>query len=110
MSDPSSNTSQDRGKQATPSQNTPSQKQSGSEVQGEGDYEAARRYRHEVNDFIEKADIDKLAHQAAPASPREAQELASAENRGRERSKGDDSADIKQMRDNKGAGESEQRR
>jgi hypothetical protein len=62
-------------------------------VQGEGDYEAADRYREEVKEFVSKADIDALAHQAAPSSTKEARDLALAEDRGRDRSKGDDAAD-----------------
>jgi hypothetical protein len=62
-------------------------------VQGEGDYEAADRYREEVKQFVSKADIDALAQQAAPASAKEARDLALAEDRGRDRSKGEDAAD-----------------
>ena len=56
-------------------------------VQGEGDYEAARRYRKEVKDFVDKADIDKAAHDAAPKSPDEQREMEEAERRGRAHSK-----------------------
>ena len=63
------------------------------QVQGEGDYEAASRYREEVKEFVSTADIDALAKQAAPASPKEARDLALAEDSGRDRSKGDDAAD-----------------
>jgi hypothetical protein len=62
-------------------------------VQGEGDYQAARRYREEVTEFVAKADVDALAHEAAPSSAKEARDLALAEDRGRDRSKGDDAAD-----------------
>ena len=62
-------------------------------VQGEGDYEAAERYREEVKDFVATADVDALAHEAAPGSAKEARDLALAEERGRDRSKGDDAAD-----------------
>jgi hypothetical protein len=62
-------------------------------VQGEGDYEAARRYRKEVTEFISKSDVDALAREATPASAKEARDLALAEERGRDRSKGDDAAD-----------------
>ena len=64
------------------------------QVQGEGDYEAAARYREEVKEFVAKADIDALAHQAAPASAGEARDLGLAEDAGRDRSKGDDAADA----------------
>jgi hypothetical protein len=57
----------------------------GDGVQGEGNYDAARRYRQEVDDFVKKADIDKAAHDAAPKTEREADEMASAEEQGRSR-------------------------
>jgi hypothetical protein len=63
-------------------------------VQGEGDYEAADRYRDGVTDFIKGSDIKKLAEDAEPKSPAEVQDLARAEKSGRSRSKGDDSADV----------------
>jgi hypothetical protein len=66
-------------------------------VQGEGDYEAARRYRKEVKDFLDKADVGQLAEQAAPTSAKEARELALAEESGESRSKGDDPADVRAM-------------
>jgi len=66
-------------------------------VQGEGDYEAARRYRDEVSEFLSRADVDEIAHSAAPKSALEARELAIAAERGRERSKGDDPADVGAM-------------
>jgi hypothetical protein len=62
-------------------------------LQGEGDYQAARRYREEVTEFVSRADVDALAREAAPASAKEARDLALAEDRGRDRSKGDDAAD-----------------
>jgi hypothetical protein len=62
-------------------------------VQGEGDYQASRRYREEVAEFVSKADVDALAREAAPTSAKEARDLALAEDQGRDRSKGDDAAD-----------------
>jgi len=55
--------------------------------QGEGDYEAARRYRKDVKDFVESTDIDKAAHDAAPHSPDEQREMTDAERAGRRHSK-----------------------
>jgi hypothetical protein len=74
-------------------------RQSGNQgkVQGEGDYEAAQRYRDEVKTFVDKADIDKLAKNAKPASAQEAKDGARAEESGRARSKGDDPSDAKIM-------------
>jgi hypothetical protein len=62
-------------------------------LQGEGDYEAARRYREGVTDFVSTENVEQVAREAAPASAKEARDLALAEDRGRDRSKGDDAAD-----------------
>jgi hypothetical protein len=75
----------------------------GSEVQGEGDYEAARRYRDKVTDFVKRSDVEELARKAAPLSPREAREDALADERARGRSKGDDAADVGIMYPHKGS-------
>jgi hypothetical protein len=63
-------------------------------IQGEGDYEAARRYDKEVKDFVGKADIDKAAHDAAPKSPAEQSELEEAERVGKSHSKGGKERDM----------------
>ena len=86
--------SKNAGQQAVGEKSTPP----GPGVQGEGDYEAARRYRKEVRDFLDRADVDELAQESEPQSLREAEEMMAAENQGRERSRGDDPADIDQMR------------
>jgi hypothetical protein len=61
-------------------------------IQGEGDYEAARRHRKRVNEYIENNDVEKAALRAAPESAREAQAMEQAEEEGKERSKGEDPA------------------
>jgi hypothetical protein len=61
-------------------------------VQGEGDYEAARRHRKRVGEFIENNDVEKAAVRAAPETPAEAAELEAAEEKGKERAKGEDPA------------------
>jgi len=66
----------------------------GSAVQGEGDYEAARRYRAGMKEFVEKTDIEALARKAAPHSAQEGRELGLAEDEGKARTKGDDPADV----------------
>lgn len=63
-------------------------------VQGEGDYEAARRYREDVKDFVDKADIDKAAHEAAPKSPDEQREMSEAERVGKSHSKAGKERDM----------------
>jgi hypothetical protein len=57
-------------------------------VQGEGDYEAARRYRRDVEEFVEENDTAELARAAQPQSPEEARALESAEAIGRSRARG----------------------
>jgi hypothetical protein len=57
------------------------------DIQGEGDYEAARRYQQEVKEFVDKADVNKAAREAAPRSPDEQREMDEAERAGRSRSK-----------------------
>ena len=56
-------------------------------VQGEGDYEAARRYRGEVEKYVQSADIEQAARDAAPRDAREAAQMAAAEAAGRQRAK-----------------------
>jgi hypothetical protein len=75
----------------------PAGKAEGDGVQGEGNYEAARRYREGVSEFLEHADVEDIAHRAAPTSPLEARELALAAEKGQLRSKGDDPADVGAM-------------
>jgi hypothetical protein len=51
-------------------------------IQGEGDYESARKYRNDTDKFLKEADVSGLARSAAPKSPEEAQELKQAEDVG----------------------------
>lgn len=62
-----------------------------SEVQGEGDYEAARRHRDSVESFVKSGKVEQAAHDAAPKTQREAEELKQAEHEGESHSKGEDS-------------------
>ena len=59
----------------------------GNQVQGEGDYEAARRYRTKIENYVRTADIEGAAHAAAPKNKREAAEMAAAEAAGRSHAK-----------------------
>ncbi len=63
-------------------------------IQGEGDYEAARRYRKDVEEFVANEDVDAAAHAAAPRTEQEKHEQAAAEKAGRARAKGDDGRDV----------------
>ena len=62
----------DRGK-STPTPN----------IQGEGDYESARKFRKDSENFVKSADVTELAHKAAPKTKEEAEELKKAEEIGR---------------------------
>jgi hypothetical protein len=61
-------------------------------VQGEGDYEATRRYRKRTEEFLKNNDVEKAADRAAPKSPREAEDMKAAESAGKRRAKGEDPA------------------
>jgi len=63
-----------------------------SKVQGEGDYEATRRYRQRTATYLAKGSVRKDAARAAPRTPREAEDMAAAEAAGRKRAKGEDPA------------------
>jgi hypothetical protein len=58
-------------------------------VQGEGDYEAARRYDKASRDFAQSGRVEPAAHDAAPDDAREAAELEQAEQKGKSHSKGE---------------------
>jgi hypothetical protein len=75
--------------------NLPQKTESGKpDVQGEGDYDAARRHRQSVEDFLESNDPEQLARSAAPTDPEEEKELEDAEKRGREGPGDDTEQDI----------------
>ena len=53
------------------------------DLQGEGNYDASRKYRRETEQFIKDGKVDRAAQDAANASPDEQQELERAEQEGR---------------------------
>ena len=59
------------------------------EVQGEGDYEAGRRYDKAAREFAESGKVEPAAHDAAPESSAEAEEMKRAEDIGKSHSKGE---------------------
>jgi hypothetical protein len=61
-------------------------------VQGEGDYEATRRYRKRTDEFLKNNDVEKAAIRAAPTTKQEAESLKAAEAAGKRRAKGEDPA------------------
>ena len=62
------------------------------DVQGEGNYDATRRYDKAAREFAESGRVDDAARKAQPVSPQEAEELLRAERAGRAHSKGEDPA------------------
>jgi hypothetical protein len=63
------------------------------DLQGEGNYDAARRYDKAATDFAKSGKVDKAAHAAAPADGDEAEAMKQAEAEGASHSKGE-SADT----------------
>lgn len=59
-------------------------------VQGEGDYDAARRYDKSARDFAQSGKVKPAADQSAPRDEREAEDMQRAEEIGKSRSKGED--------------------
>ena len=59
------------------------------QVQGEGDYEAARRYDKASRDFAKSGKVEPAARDAAPDDARGAEELERAEEEGKSHSKGE---------------------
>ncbi len=57
-----------------------------SKIQGEGDYEAARRYIDKADKFAHSGKVDSAAASAKPASAQEQLDLESAEKEGLEHS------------------------
>ena len=64
---------------------TPSKDQ----VQGEGDYDAGRRYDKASREFAHSGKVEPAARDAAPEDAREAAELDDAEQKGKSHSKGE---------------------
>jgi hypothetical protein len=61
-----------------------------SELQGEGDYDAARRYNDATKRFVDSGAVPQAAHDAAPQTPEQAQELEAAELEAAKHAKGED--------------------
>ncbi|MGQ0699846.1 MAG: hypothetical protein ACT4PZ_16585 [Panacagrimonas sp.] len=61
-------------------------------IQGEGDYEAARRYDEKAHEFAKSGKVGPAAEAAKPHGAAEEKEMADAEAQGRSRSKGEDPA------------------
>jgi hypothetical protein len=62
-------------------------------VHGEGNCEAAREYNERTKDYLDSADVEKDARDAAPGSEEEARALKRAEAEGKKHAKGGSAAD-----------------
>lgn len=69
-----------------------SQQSSGQELQGEGNYDASRRHRESVEEFVDSGKVNEAAHDAAPKNQAEQDEMKEAERAGKSHSKGEDPA------------------
>jgi hypothetical protein len=59
-------------------------------IQGEGDYESARRYNEKTKEFVEDGKVGPAADRARTDDPAESAELERAERVGRDRAKEED--------------------
>ncbi len=78
----------------------PAAKGTTGKVQGEGDYDAARRYDEKLRDHVEHHDMEREAREAEPKSEGEKREMERAEELGKERAKEEDPL----LKNPKGAG------
>ncbi|GAA4357863.1 hypothetical protein GCM10023165_52250 [Variovorax defluvii] len=62
------------------------------DIQGEGNYEATRRYDKATTDFVQSGKVDQAARDARPQSEAEADEMRRAEQEGKAHAKGEDAA------------------
>ena len=61
-----------------------------SDVQGEGDYAAGRRYNEATREFVKQEDVAEVAREAEPESAEEQRDMDRAEEQGRQRAKDED--------------------
>ncbi|MEO8310354.1 MAG: hypothetical protein ABI520_04195 [Caldimonas sp.] len=59
-------------------------------IQGEGDYDAGRRYDKASREFAESGKVEPAARDAAPENEREAEDMERAEEAGKSHAKGED--------------------
>lgn len=62
------------------------------DLQGEGNYDATRRYDKAARNFVQSGKVDEAAQAAQPDSPEQAESLKRAEEIGKSHSKGEDPA------------------
>jgi hypothetical protein len=66
-----------------------SQPTDNADLQGEGNYDASRRYDKAAHEFVKAGKVEEAARAAKPLSPQEAEELRRAEQAGKSHSKGE---------------------
>jgi hypothetical protein len=64
-------------------------------VQGEGDYESAKKFDDDEAAFVKSDRVDQAARDAEPKSQAEADEMNKAEEVGKSRSRGEDASSRK---------------
>jgi hypothetical protein len=62
------------------------------DLQGEGNYEAARRYDEAQKKFVDSGKVKEAAEKAAPESAEQARDMTQAEQAGKSHAKGEDPA------------------
>ena len=62
------------------------------DLQGEGNYDAARRYDKAQREFVESGQVDAAARKSAPQNADEAEQLRRAEREGKAHAKEEDPA------------------
>ncbi|HJV63860.1 MAG TPA: hypothetical protein VJ743_23125 [Albitalea sp.] len=73
---------------------TPADKAKGGTVQGEGDYEAGRRFDKAEGEFVKSGQARQRSGQATPRDAAEAADMDEAERQGRSHSKGEAPGDL----------------
>jgi len=74
---------------------TPADKAKGGTVQGEGDYEAGRRFDKSEREFVKSGKVQQHSGEAQPQDAAEASDMSRAEQEGKSHSKGELPADLK---------------
>ena len=62
------------------------------DIQGEGNYDATRRYDKATTDFVQSGKVDQAARDARPKNEAEAEAMKKAEQEGKSHAKGEDQA------------------
>jgi hypothetical protein len=62
------------------------------DIQGEGNYDATRRYDKAATDFVQSGKVEQAARDARPKNEAEAEAMRKAEEEGKSHAKGEDPA------------------